>query len=198
MPRQPAGVIGIGTMVAIRANGMRIINRCFPQYTSARSLLFALSALLLLGSCAYAPEQPIAYSHAAHAGKYKIECLHCHFGAERSRHAGVPPAQVCMNCHSQVKLDSPEVQKISAAVESKTPIQWVRVNRLPDHAFFDHSRHVREGNIRCQTCHGPVETMTRVRQVRGMGMGSCVACHRKSGLPGNGFKPSTDCSACHN
>lgn len=169
---------------------------CFTRYAGARSFLVVTVALLFT-SCAYAPEQPIAYSHALHAGKYQIDCLHCHFGAERSRHAGVPPAQACMNCHSQVKRDSPEVQKISAAMETGKPIMWVRVHRFPDHAFFDHSRHVVEAGIRCQTCHGPVETMTRVHQVESMSMGFCLDCHRKSEQSGNGFKPSTDCIACH-
>ena len=50
----------------------------------------------------YAPEQPIAYSHRLHAGELQIPCLYCHFGAERSRHAGIPPANVCMNCHQNV------------------------------------------------------------------------------------------------
>ena len=159
-------------------------------------------ATVVLAACntsqrGYEPLQPIAYSHAVHAGQFKLDCLFCHYGAERSRHAGVPPAQVCMNCHSQVKSDSPEIQKISTAMESGTPIAWTRVHRLPDHAYFDHSRHVASAGIRCQTCHGPVETMTRVRQEGTMSMGFCLDCHRKSGASGNAPVPSTDCSVCH-
>ncbi|MBI4473924.1 MAG: cytochrome c3 family protein [Acidobacteria bacterium] len=167
----------------------------FSRYAGVK-ILFWL-AVLLPAACAYAPEQPIEYSHEVHAGKYQIECLHCHFGAETSRHAGVPPAQVCMNCHSQVKRDSPEVQKISTAVTSGTPIAWIRVHRFPDHAFFDHSRHVSAGGIKCQTCHGPVETMSRVYQVENMSMGFCLDCHRKADPLTAGIKPSTDCSGCH-
>jgi hypothetical protein len=37
-----------------------------------------------------------------HAGEMQVSCLYCHFGAERSRHAGIPPANVCMNCHQFV------------------------------------------------------------------------------------------------
>ena len=43
------------------------------------------------------PEQPIQFSHRLHAGEMEIGCLYCHFGAERSRHAGIPAASVCMN-----------------------------------------------------------------------------------------------------
>jgi len=47
----------------------------------------------------YEPEQPLAYSHRLHAGELGIDCKYCHFGVEKSRHAGIPPANVCMNCH---------------------------------------------------------------------------------------------------
>lgn len=50
----------------------------------------------------YAPEQPIAFSHRLHAGELQVDCLYCHFGAEKSRHAGIPAASVCMNCHKFV------------------------------------------------------------------------------------------------
>jgi hypothetical protein len=50
----------------------------------------------------YAPEQPIAFSHRLHAGEMTISCQYCHAGVEKSRHAGIPAASTCMNCHSFV------------------------------------------------------------------------------------------------
>jgi len=47
----------------------------------------------------YRPVQPIGYSHRIHAGKLAVPCLYCHPGAERSRRAGIPSANICMNCH---------------------------------------------------------------------------------------------------
>ena len=47
----------------------------------------------------YEPEQPIAFSHRLHAGELQISCVYCHTSAETSRHAGVPAASTCMNCH---------------------------------------------------------------------------------------------------
>ncbi len=59
-----------------------------------------LSALRLPGDQrGYEPRQPIAFSHRLHAGELQVGCLYCHAGAERSRHAGIPAAGVCMNCH---------------------------------------------------------------------------------------------------
>lgn len=50
----------------------------------------------------YMPEQPIFYSHKVHAGVNQINCLYCHAGAEKSKHAMVPSPNVCMNCHMQI------------------------------------------------------------------------------------------------
>lgn len=50
----------------------------------------------------YMPEQPIFYSHKVHAGVNQINCLYCHAGAEKSKHAMIPSSNVCMNCHKQI------------------------------------------------------------------------------------------------
>jgi hypothetical protein len=145
----------------------------------------------------YEPAQPIAYSHALHAGEFKINCQYCHFGAAQSRHAGVPPASVCMGCHIRVKNDSPEIQKVAQALETNRPIEWTRVHRLPDFVWFSHQNHLNAGLV-CQTCHGPVETMVRVRQEHTMTMGWCLDCHRRTSAETKGvLDPPTDCAACH-
>lgn len=50
----------------------------------------------------YMPEQPIFYSHKVHAGINQVNCLYCHAGAEKSKHAMIPSTNVCMNCHKQI------------------------------------------------------------------------------------------------
>ncbi len=50
----------------------------------------------------YMPEQPIFYSHKVHAGINQINCLYCHAGAEKGRHAMIPSTNMCMNCHIQI------------------------------------------------------------------------------------------------
>ncbi|MEK6608679.1 MAG: cytochrome c3 family protein [Myxococcota bacterium] len=149
------------------------------------------------GTPGYEPPQPIAFSHAQHAGELQIDCLHCHFGAETSRHAGVPPANVCMNCHTQAKKDSPEIAKLRDAISSGRPIQWVKVHSLPDFAYFNHARHVGAG-VACASCHGAVETMVRVRQEPAMTMGWCLDCHRTTAQAATArLDPPRDCAACH-
>jgi len=170
----------------------------------------------------YSPEQPIAYSHRLHAGELGIDCLYCHYAAERGRHAGIPPAGVCMNCHKSVSalradvlveadlakeenrkvepVISPELRKLYRALGLNdarepdpdvlpTPIEWVRVHKVPDFVAFDHRSHV-AAEVACQTCHGPVETMERVRQHETLLMGWCIDCHRQR-------EATLDCGACH-
>jgi hypothetical protein len=159
----------------------------------------------------YEPQQPVAFSHKQHAGDNQIACLYCHSAADKSRVAGIPSASLCMNCHSQIRKDSPEVQKIAQSIADNRPIEWVRVHDLPDHAVFNHSRHVTAG-LKCQQCHGPIETMERVSQADPLFMGTCVTCHRthrevtldESGKPvitreatAKKLMASTDCSVCH-
>jgi hypothetical protein len=67
---------------------------------------------------------------------------------------------------------------VVAAYEGGTPIEWIRVHNLQDHAFFSHAQHVAVGGIECETCHGPIEEMDRVRQVSDLSMGWCINCHR--------------------
>src|SRR6266567_1899902 len=75
----------------------------------------------------YGPEQPIAFPHKVHAGDNKIPCLYCHYGARTSRHAGIPPASVCMNCHSILEKQTVEIEKLKEAVQQERPIRWVKV-----------------------------------------------------------------------
>lgn len=128
----------------------------------------------------YAPKQPIAYSHKLHAGQYKIDCNYCHVGVNRGKSATIPSANICMNCHGVIKKESPEIQKIYAAIEQNKPIEWVRVHNLPDLVYFNHAQHVNVGNVQCVSCHGEIEKMEVVEQRSSLTMGWCIDCHRKT------------------
>ena len=86
-------------------------------------------------------------------------------------------------------------------IEGAAPqsIPWVRVHNLPDYACFNHQAHVAVG-VSCQTCHGPVESMERVRQHATLSMGWCVNCHREAtrdGINGREVQAATNCTVCH-
>jgi hypothetical protein len=150
----------------------------------AAALIAALVAreLSLVGiHQGYAPEQPIAFSHKLHAGDNKVACLYCHFAATKSRHAGIPPANVCMNCHGILRKETAELAKLKEAVAQGRPIEWIKIHNLPDFVYFNHSQHVLS-SVACQECHGPVETMVRVRQEKPLTMGWCLDCHKQRGI----------------
>ena len=125
----------------------------------------------------YRPEQPVAFSHALHAGELGMDCRYCHVQVERAAVASVPPTQVCMNCHQLVKRDSPLLVPILDSLSSGEPMRWVRVHKVPEYAYFDHSMHLRAG-VGCSSCHGDVRSMEVVTQAEPLSMGWCLDCHR--------------------
>jgi hypothetical protein len=59
--------------------------------------------------------------------------------------------------------------------------------------YFNHSQHIRAGNVQCQTCHGSITQMNEVKQFSELSMGWCINCHRTtkvnfSDSSGNGNK----------
>ena len=146
----------------------------------------------------YAPKQPIAFSHKLHAGQYEIDCNYCHTGVRKSKNANIPSPNICMNCHSAIKTESPEIQKIYAAIENDRPIEWVRIHNLPDLAYFNHAQHVEVGGIECQTCHGEVQEMEVVGQASLLTMGWCIDCHRKTDVNAKGNEYYDNLVELHN
>jgi hypothetical protein len=156
----------------------------------------------------YQPAQPIYYSHKVHAGINQINCLYCHGNAWESKSATIPAVNVCMNCHKTIttyekgpKLYDNEGTEINGTAEigklykyagfdpakpndwnpSKAkPIEWVRIHNLPDHVYFNHSQHVKAGNVQCQSCHGNIPEMDEVKQFSELSMGWCINCHRNT------------------
>ncbi|HEY4789312.1 MAG TPA: cytochrome c3 family protein [Bacteroidales bacterium] len=134
----------------------------------------------------YQPDQPIKFSHQIHAGQNQISCFYCHFNAEQSKFAGIPPASVCMNCHILIKEGTRsgkfEIDKIYQAIDENKPIKWVKVHNLPDYVFFSHAQHVVAGKLDCKLCHGNVASMDEIAQVNDLSMGWCIKCHRETGV----------------
>lgn len=125
----------------------------------------------------YAPVQPVPYSHALHVDQLGLDCRYCHSTVDKSEHAAVPTAQTCMNCHSQVKKDSPLLAPVRASYETGLPVEWVRVHEMPDFVFFNHAVHVNRG-ISCVSCHGRVDQMEVVQHAQPLSMAFCLDCHR--------------------
>jgi hypothetical protein len=138
-------------------------------------------------------------------------CMNCHRIVTASPDAMLQELQQARQAKRPPQpVISPELAKLYDALgldgkmqpdsaKKPQPIPWVKVHNLPDFACFDHRPHVNAG-VECQQCHGPVQTMERVRQVEDLSMGWCVNCHRQTGVTGvagKKVKPSTDCAVCH-
>jgi len=167
----------------------QIFHRSTNTYSrvSIFGALFAVAALAwgmaLINRSSYvtragvAREQPVPFSHRHHAGELGIDCRYCHTAVELGPIAGIPPTKTCMNCHSQIWVDSPVLEPVRASFRTDKSIEWIKVHDLPDFVYFNHSIHVRQG-IGCVSCHGRVDRMNLMWQESSLQMEWCLDCHR--------------------
>lgn len=204
----PRALNKLGLAFAVGSNAVLVvIVFLFWYYASPKNL-----------QVGYAPLQPVAYSHRLHAGELGIDCRYCHANIERSAHAMIPATQTCMGCHSLVKTESPKLQVIRDSWKTGDPVEWVKVYKLPEHAYFNHSAHLAAG-VGCSTCHGRIDQMDIVRLDKPISMGWCLECHRDptknlrpkdqitnmnwqpdmapAGWQPPKVNPPTNCSGCH-
>ncbi len=140
-------------------------------------------------------KQPVAFSHYVHVTQAGIDCQFCHRDVSTAAAPDVPPVAQCQFCHKVGLIDGskstfPNAQaEIAMVMNANQPIDWIRVNRVPDHVHFNHAAHIQAG-ISCSVCHGDVASMNVVQPVRSLKMGDCVDCHREHNAP-------TDCATCH-
>jgi hypothetical protein len=177
-------------------------------------LAAALFLVLSTRGQAAGPAQPIAFNHQVHADQYKIDCQYCHADARRSEYAGIPSVSRCMGCHRITAADRPEIQKLAGFFNKNEPIPWIRIFKVPEYVYFPHKAHVR-ANVKCQTCHGPIEKMAVVEARTGQNlandllnlvglapsatpltMGWCVECHTTMNAKEK-TKAPLECVTCH-
>ena len=165
----------------------------FHRSTNFISRLSVFSALFLIGlalvgvlAVARSPyltrqnvarEQPVQFSHKHHVGDDGIDCRYCHTSVETSAVAGIPPTKTCMNCHSVLFSNSAYLEPIRESYRSDKSIAWVKVHRLADFVYFNHSIHINKG-VGCSSCHGQINQMPLVFQANTLLMQWCVDCHR--------------------
>ena len=133
--------------------------------------------------------QPIGFSHELHAGRLKIDCLFCHRHAQASSAATIPTVSLCMSCHRSLNGQSAQAEELTTYWKERKPMEWVRLQRLPDHVYFTHEMHLKTG-LQCVDCHGRVETMRHTPRAATYEMGWCLSCHTQRGA-------SRDCWTCH-
>ena len=148
-----------------------------------------------------AVKQPIEFPHKTHLEF--LECTDCHERATKGSAAGRPATENCLACHWGEKTESQELKKLQAFGKKSQEVPWKRVWHLPSHVFFSHRTHVVVAKVKCQTCHGPMETLERppARPLKTLSMGDCIACHerweKERAMPAAERRISTDCTTCH-
>lgn len=135
------------------------------------------------------PVQPIKFPHYIHAGNLSLDCKFCHKYVDKSTFASIPNIQVCMTCHQTAATDRPEIKKLTRFWKEHKQVPWKVIHKLPDFVYFSHKRHIKAG-LDCANCHGPIQVVKQVRQVKSLTMGFCVRCHKIK-------KASLDCATCH-
>lgn len=123
------------------------------------------------------PVQPVPFSHKLHAGDLGMDCRYCHQSVERQPFAAVPATETCMACHSTIRTTSDKLEVVRDSWENNKPIAWMKVHDIADYAYFNHNAHVSKG-VGCVSCHGRVDQMEVVHQVKPLSMGWCLECHR--------------------
>ncbi|WP_243438490.1 cytochrome c3 family protein [Fundidesulfovibrio soli] len=135
------------------------------------------------------PIQPLPFSHRVHAGVKTLSCLMCHNTVQASAHAGIPPVETCMLCHSRIIITYPDIQALRAHYYDRIPLLWNRVNILSDFVKFNHSQHINR-SVDCGHCHGDVKSMDRIKPPQEFRMGFCMTCHKA-------YNATHDCFTCH-
>ena len=109
---------------------------------------------------------------------------------EPGEKAGLPATGRCMECHIEVKKDSPTIQELAAYHKKREPIPWKRVYRVPEYVWFSHRAHVGKSRAACETCHGAVRDSDAIRKEKSTSMAACMECHKANGA-------SLACDFCH-
>ncbi|MBN1348003.1 cytochrome c3 family protein [candidate division KSB1 bacterium] len=143
------------------------------------------------------PVQPVEFSHTLHVNDLNLECLFCHEMAEKSIHATIPEASVCLSCHEGADIENPKVKEMMTILQNEGELKWDRVFKVKDHVYFSHRVHTVVAKLACQECHGSVENMTVAVKASGgssdrgfLEMGWCLTCHKRHGAP-------HECITCH-
>jgi hypothetical protein len=130
----------------------------------------------------------VHFSHKRHA-PLKIECRYCHATVETGEKASFPSVGKCMTCHSAMKRESREIQRLAALRNEATPFPSRQVYTVADFVFFSHARH-RKAGIDCAQCHGAVAEREVITKEFPTTMKYCVDCHKAR-------RASLDCNTCH-
>jgi hypothetical protein len=147
--------------------------------------------------------QPLDFNHHVHQDKAAQKCADCHAISSDGVFAGTPSLAGCAGCHAEPMGTTPaEKTLVVSYVKPGREIPWRSYARQPMNVRFPHAVHVNLARIACQKCHGnhgdsvhlarygEDRISTYSRDLAGMTMSDCEACHRQQGV-------DAGCLGCH-
>lgn len=135
------------------------------------------------------PEQPLPFSHKAHAGR-GVECRTCHPVPDPGDFAEIVEAKTCMGCHEAAGANHAALAKLAEFAASGELVPWEPVYLVPDYVFFSHREHAEKAGASCADCHGDVASRDVLAKEYDISMAACMECHRVKGA-------SLECDFCH-
>ena len=154
-------------------------------------------------------EQPLQFSHQVHIGDDAgMDCTDCHTFRADGSFVGIPPAEMCLDCHEEAIGESEhEAKLVDEYLGPEREIPWRVYSKQPVNVYFSHAPHVMLAEIECSECHGDHGESERLRPFeknritgysrdvwgpslsrmgpgsdRGMKMMDCANCHSERGV----------------
>ncbi|MFQ6674657.1 MAG: cytochrome c3 family protein [Fidelibacterota bacterium] len=136
--------------------------------------------------------QPISFNHEVHVEGEDLDCTLCHTQVMKRSRATLPRIKICQKCHYEPITETESERTLLAFASEGREVPWRRIYQVPRHVYFSHRRHVKLGNIPCESCHGDVRKLTEPPEYPLIAptMGYCTKCHEEHQI-------TNDCLACH-
>jgi len=133
-------------------------------------LLFAYFLVMTIAAAGYwaywqvfekPPAQPIAFSHKTHVLTAGLNCEFCHEYADRAAMPSIPSVSKCMSCHINVKVNSPEIIKLTQYWKDRQPVPWNKVHSFAPrkHVGFKHKPHLKAKTLQQYVEYVPVASV---------------------------------------
>jgi len=128
----------------------------------------------------------VKFSHTAHVKERGIACEDCHTKAKGSKSASdrlLPDHEGCQGCHEEQISKNCVYCHLSADSIAAIP--------HPDRALiFSHETHTTAQALKCETCHGGLDSALVAGDANMPPMAACTNCHGEKNV-------SRNCESCH-
>lgn len=152
-----------------------------------------LAGWVLVAACLSWPTARRAepsFPHRVHVVDNDLACSFCHGHAKSADDPGMPPPELCAQCHDRFDGDKPPARRVRAFYDEQSRYRRVADAGLPGDVRFSHRAHVTGARLDCVACHADVGEQDEVPLQPLASKPQCMDCHAQSGK-------SNACAECH-